>query len=651
MKLGNDDDEPEFSTSSWFVMLFASGIAVGFFYYGVGETIWHYEPCYGSTFAGAEGNCTGQDSSANRFATADDNTRAQLALNQTLFHWGVHAWVVYALVGLLLGLLCYRQGLPMSMKSCFYPLIGERIYGWMGDLVDVLSVITTLFGVCTSLGLGVLQLNKGLSLFAPSIAEGTTTQIVIIWIITTLATISAVSGIHLGIRRLAEITFMMGLVVVCCMFFMGPSFFLLNLYVQSWGWQLWTLLPLSLQVDAFAHLDVAPDGRGAGATWMNDWTIFYWGWWISWAPFVGMFTAKISRGRTVKQFITGVMTIPVVYSFLWLVVFGGAGLQMERSAARHGVVCSYSADIPEGAPLGYVCLDPAGVASEEAKLGDACMDVYSKISRLSCFSAERQYFLLWEQFSSYRFYGILSLACIVLYFVTSSDSGSLVIDCLTANGNPHPPIPQRVFWAFTEGAAATALLVAGGKDAITAVQTASILAGLPYTFILCFLCPALWDVLKQEGGDFNRDRPVFHCHLMDPITSPGSSTKRVLALLKNIFVPPIDVGRAAASQHPDSKLAQVMEYILPSVLFFGWIIMMACIPAATSFDLSPIAWCFYIGFAANLTRVRGNARAVRGMEGDYCTDFCSSLVLYPLVATQVGEEVDVNGPLVAKAKA
>lgn len=241
---------------------------------------------------------------------------------------------------------------------------------------------------------------------------------------------------------------------------------------------------------------------------------------------------------------------------------------MERSAARHGVVCSYSADIPEGAPLGYVCLDPAGVASEEAKLGDACMDVYSKISRLSCFSAERQYFLLWEQFSSYRcasphtssiaphpppgspfpalasqtviqpgrllstynttcgircpaepsphsscanacgvwlplrgrFYGILSLACIVLYFVTSSDSGSLVIDCLTANGNPHPPIPQRVFWAFTEGAAATALLVAGGKDAITAVQTASILAGLPYTFILCFLCPALWDVLKQASA-------------------------------------------------------------------------------------------------------------------------------------------------------
>lgn len=215
-------------------------------------------------------------------------------------------------MGLLLGLLCYRQGLPMSMKSCFYPLIGERIYGWMGDFVDVLSVITTLFGVCTSLGLGVLQLNTGLNLFNSNIEEGTNSQIVIIWSITAIATLSVVSGIHVGIRRLSEITWTLGMFLLLCMFFLGPSFFYLNLYVQSWGWYFWTLVPLSFQTDAFAALDNAPDSNGAGSTWMNDWTIFYWGWWISWAPFVGMFTAKISRGRTVRQFITGEAPPPLV---------------------------------------------------------------------------------------------------------------------------------------------------------------------------------------------------------------------------------------------------------------------------------------------------------------------------------------------------
>ena len=219
MKLGKDDDEPEFSTSSWFFMLFASGIAVGFFYYGVGETVWHYEPCYGVTFAGTDGNCTGDG--GNRFSTAEDNMRATLALNQTLFHWGIHAWVVYALVGMLLALLCYRQGLPMSMKSCFYPLIGDRIYGWIGDFIDILSVVTTLFGVCTSLGLGVLQLNTGLTLFNPNIPENTTTQVIIIWTITAIATISVVSGIHVGIRRLSEITWTLGMFLCLSLFFLG----------------------------------------------------------------------------------------------------------------------------------------------------------------------------------------------------------------------------------------------------------------------------------------------------------------------------------------------------------------------------------------------------------------------------------------------
>ena len=408
---------------------------------------------------------------------------------------------------------------------------------------------------------------------------------------------------------------------------MKCSFYMLNLYVQAWGWYVFTIPVLSLQTDAFAQLDSAPDGMGAPASWMDDWTIFYWGWWISWAPFVGMFTAKISKGRTVREFINGVMTIPIIYSFWWLVVFGGAGLEMERAAARAGVVCSYTENAPADAPVEFTYID--GV----------------KITRLSCQSAERQYFSLWEQYPAFNFYGMLSIGVIVLYFVTSSDSGSLVIDCLTANGNPHPPVFQRIFWALTEGAAACALLVAGGSDAVRAVQTASILAGLPYTFVLCFLCPALWDVLKQEAGDFNYNRPEFSCHLMDPISSQGYTNKRIVSVIKNIFAPFLDIGDAASTLHTN-KVAKVMEYIIPAVLFYGWILMMALIPVAAPYKIWATAWCLYIAFVANLTRLRGTTRTLRGMEGDYVTDFCASLILFPLVATQCGEEVVVNGPLV-----
>lgn len=232
-----------------------------------------------------------------------------------------------------------------------------------------------------------------------------------------------------------------------------------------------------------------------------------------------------------------------------------------------------------------------------------------------------------------------------MFFITSSDSASLILDCLTTNGNPHAPIFQRIFWALTEGAAACALLIAGGKQAVTAVQTASILAALPYTFILCFMCPALWQTLKEEGGDLSLHRTQFHCHLVDPITSPGMSTRRWLNLAKNVFVPVLDIGRAAASQHPDDHIfTRMIEYATPVFTFYGWLLLMVLIPVV-SIDISPIAWSLYIAFVANLTRLRGNARYVRDIDGNGANDFCASLVAYPLVAQQLGEEVEANGPL------
>lgn len=247
--------------------------------------------------------------------------------------------------------------------------------------------------------------------------------------------------------------------------------------------------------------------------------------------------------------------------------------------------------------------------------------------------------------ASARFFGIFSLCALTLFFVTSSDTASVVLDCLTANGNPHPPLFQRVFWSVTEGAAACALLIAGGKQAVTAVQTAAILTALPYTFILCFVCPALWHTLKEEGGDLSRHRTQFHCHLVDPITNPGMSSRRWLKLLKNVFLPMLDISRAAASQHaPDEHFARMLEFAAASLTFGGWVLLLALIPVVPM-AVSALAWTLYVAFVANLTRLRGNARAVRGIDGHAITDACACLVAYPLVATQLGEELDAHGPL------
>ena len=360
-----------------------------------------------------------------------DNQRAQDALNLTLFHWGIHAWVVYVVVGLLLGYMSYNRGLPMTMRSCFYALVGDRIYGVLGDIVDTLSVVATMFGVCTSLGVGAIQFNGGLRRLNSNVKDTIENQIMIIWGITVLATISVVTGIKVGIRRLSEICFGLGMFIMLVVFFYDDTWYLLNVYVQSIGYYFQNFIQLGFHTDAFAQLGIAPDGK-ENAAWMNDWTIFYWGWWIAWSPFVGMFIAKISKGRTIRQFINGTLTIPIIYTFLWFSLMGGAGIKMERNAALAGVTCNST--------LG----------------GAGAVEPYQNLYRLSCRGKNDMWFDLvrsyGESLAFKDFMSVVSLLGILLYFVTSSDSGSLVIDCLAANGSPEPPVAQRVFWALTEGA-------------------------------------------------------------------------------------------------------------------------------------------------------------------------------------------------------
>ncbi|XP_046852044.1 glycine betaine transporter 1-like isoform X1 [Xenia sp. Carnegie-2017] len=472
LKIGRDDDEPEFSDASYFTMLFAAGIGVGFFYFGVAEPVFHYEP---------------RSKYGNRYQERySDNQRAQDAINLTLYHWGIHGWVVYTLVGLTMGIMSHRKGLPMTIRSCFYPLLGDRIFGWIGDIIEIPAIVSTMFGLCASLGAGALTMNSGLNLLIGAIKVSKSSQIIIIWVITAFATISVVSGLKLGIRRLSEICFALGIFIMLIILFCGKTFFLLNLFVQSIGYYIQNVIQLGFHTDAFAQVNNAPDEK-ENPEWMRGWTIAYWGWWISWSPFVGMFIAKISKGRTIRNYIISTLVAPIIFTFLWFVVVGGSGIDMEREAASRGIECS--------ARFG-------GRNSNQPN---------NTLYRLSCQPQRQMYFDMIQQYGDVgKFLRVLSLISILLYFVTSSDSGSLVIDCLSANGSPDPPVAQRVFWALTEGAAATALVTVGGEKAVDAVLAAAVASGLPFTPVLFLLCVSLWRILKSEFGDIKGDENEFH---------------------------------------------------------------------------------------------------------------------------------------------
>lgn len=615
MKLGKPDDKPDFSDATYFTMLFAAGIGVGLFYFGVAEPVWHYAPT------------TSYENGNRYWGRYNDNQRAQDAMNVTLFHWGVHAWIVYVIVGLLLAFIGYRKGLPMTIRSCFYPLIGDKIFGWMGDAVDILSVCCTMFGVCTSLGIGCIQMNTGFNRVFKKIEFSITNQIIIIWCVTACATASVVSGLKVGIRRLSEICFILGMFLMMVAFFFEDTWHILNVYVQSIGYYIQWIIQIGFHTDAFAQLGNAPDGKQA-QSWMNDWTIFYWGWWIAWSPFVGMFIAKISKGRTIRQFINGTMTAPIIYSFLWFCIFGSAGLKMERNAELANIECNSS--------LG-------GGKSTEAMNG---------MFRLSCRSTHDMWFDVISQYGDLgMFLSIVSLISIILYFVTSSDSGSLVIDCLSANGDPEPPVIQRVFWALTEGACATSLLYAGGDSGLKALQSMSIASGVPYTILLCFMCVALWRAVKMEAGDLDQHGPRFTAGLLDVISNP--TLKGVAKVLLAVVAPWYPMGKAAF-KIGGTKERKWLYMLFLAVPFYLWIVLMCLEPVVDG--ISYVAWTVLIGFFAYATAIRNAMREKYNIYGNMVEDFFAVMLVYPFAATQMEHHadhidvLDLGKPAVASEK-
>lgn len=661
-----EDQEPEFSDASWFTMLFCSGIGVGLFYFGVAEPVWHYTD------------------GTNRYSTDASLTDAQVAqdaMNLTFFHWGLHGFVVYTQVGLILGIISHRWGMPMTMKNCFYPLLGEKVFGRIGDLIDTLSVITTLFGVCTSLGLGVMQLANGLERLTKdeitgdsSIRATTGTQVAIVWAITLIATLSVVSGVKNGIQRLSNAAFTMGIMILFVGLYIGDTWHYLNIFVQSVGYYIQYLIQLGSITSAFAttpfelleahNTDLSPTISPAGAEhaittehakWMDWWTLFYWGWWIAWSPFVGTFMAKISKGRTVGQFILGSCIGPVVFGFIWFSIFGGAGITMVRDAAANGIASPTvvavldKSQLPENGALQAGMTHTTGwvagacaiqeFVNECAATAD-CEYEYLKHPSLIVNLGGRGKEDMWydlmlsygqpDGFMGWLLY-VFSMLALVLYFVTSSDSGSLVIDMLAANGVEEPPVAQRIFWACMEGVTATALLVAGGSNALNALSTVSIVAGLPYTALLCLICTSTWRALKMDdkfaNGDTSGPGPQFSIELADIFCQP---TSHAVQFLINTVFPVI-----AIHKHGNMFYTVFAAVLWPCFILFHFIEIGAQ-------GWWAMGWMAFSMLVLIVSDIRTKARNKLGVEGNMLEDFFASLLMHGGVLTQVsagiGEE-------------
>lgn len=422
-RLGPDQSKPTYSNLSWFAMLFSAGMGIGLMFWSVAEPVMHYvSPPVG---------------------TAQSIDSAKMAMNILFFHWGLHAWAIYAIVGLVLAYFSFRHGLPLSIRSALYPLIGDKIYGKIGHSVDTIAVLGTVFGVATSLGFGVLQINSGLN-YLFEIPVGITTQIILIALITAIATISVVLGLDGGIKRLSELNLYLAGFLLLFIFLAGPTFFLLNTLIQNIGSYLSNIVFMTFNQYSY----------DTTSSWMSSWTLFYWAWWIAWAPFVGMFIARVSRGRTIREFVIGVLFVPVGFTFIWMTVFGNSALYSIMNE-------------------GFTLLSTAVSADVSTAL-----------------------FKFLQHFPFSSFVSIIAIVLVVTFFVTSSDSGSLVVDTIASGGRVNNPVWQRIFWAVSQGIVAIALLLAGGLQAL---QSASIIMALPFVFVMLIACWGMYKALSLES--------------------------------------------------------------------------------------------------------------------------------------------------------
>lgn len=423
IRIGGQHARPEFTNIGWYAMLISAGMGIGLMFWSVAEPIFHYQTP--PPFFGVE---------------PESSDAAEAALVTTFFHWGLHPWSIYALVALTLAFFTFNRGLPLTMRSVFYPILKERIYGFWGNLIDIVSVIATLFGLASSLGFGVQQMSAGLN-FLFGTPDVVIFQVILIAAITGLATISVVAGLDGGVKRLSQLNLGLAAGFLLFIIIVGPTIFIIGTFVESTGQYVQALPSLSLWTESITDSD-----------WQSGWTVFYWGWWISWAPFVGMFIARISKGRTIREFVVGVVVVPSLVTFLWMSAFGGAALKTQIDGVR----------------------DVASAVNENT--ATALFDML-------------------EAFPLTFVTSLLGVVLVTSFFVTSSDSGSLVVDNLTSGGKLESPVPQRVFWAIMEGAVAAVLLLGGG---LLALQSAAVASGLLFACVIMVSIFSLKRALDNE---------------------------------------------------------------------------------------------------------------------------------------------------------
>ena len=421
VKLGPDDAVPDYNYGTWVAMLFSAGMGIGIVFYGVAEPIMHF--------------------SVPPDAIPHTPQAARDAMAITFFHWGVHAWAIYAVVGLALAYFGYRRGQPLAIRSAFHPILGDRIHGPIGDVIDIFAVVGTLAGLATSLGLGVSQLNASMS-YLFDLPQNLFTQLVLIGVVTIFATLSVATGLDNGIRRLSELIIIVSGILMLLILALGPTSFLLSALVENVGLYIHSFVVRTFHVYAYEPND-----------WVGAWTIFYWGWWISWAPFVGMFIARISRGRTIRQFLVGVLFAPAGFSFIWFTIFGDLAIWLDMHVANGQISTTVAGNLPIAL---FVVFD----------------------------------YLPWSQLLAW-ITGLL----VAVYFVTASDSGALVVSMITSKGDEEPPLWLRVFWSLACGGVAAGLLLAGGLEA---VQAAAVVAALPLCILMWVMCYGIWKGLRDE---------------------------------------------------------------------------------------------------------------------------------------------------------
>ena len=462
IKLGPDHSEPDYGNLSWFAMLFSAGMGIGLLFFGVAEPVMHF--------------------SSPPIGDPNSIESAREAMKITFFHWGLHAWAVYAILAATLAYFCYRKNLPLLPRSAFHPFIGDKIFGILGDIIDTFAVIGTMFGVATSLGFGVTQVNAGLN-YLLAVPQSTTVQVILIAIITGFATISVVLGLDGGIKKLSNINIILAVTLLVSVLLLGNTSDLLQTYVQNTGAYLSDIIYKTFNLYAYDKKD----------KWIGGWTLLYWGWWISWSPFVGMFIARISKGRTLREFMVGVLFIPTGFTFLWMTVFGNSAINLALNENAKSLVDTVNSNVP-------VAL-----------------------------------FKFFEYFPFSTVLSTLGVLLVVTFFVSSSDSGSLVIDTLTSGGKQEPPVWQRVFWAVTEGVVAAVLLLAGGLEAL---QTMTIASAFPMIFMILIGAIAL---LKSLRADHMLKSSVQHHHTTVQYTKANTTWKERLETL---------------TTHPDYESAQ-----------------------------------------------------------------------------------------------